>query len=711
MNKKISLVIFVLFLLVITSCSKKTYVVGFDTFGGTQIDDQNVKENENVIRPNDPTKEGHTFLGWYLDDKEYDFNSKIDKHLIIQAKWKANEYKVSFITNTEQTINDVTVKYGEKIEKPNITNSDCFEFIGWYLNDEIYDFNSKVTSDITLVAKWEKVKYEIKFVTNADVYIESQYIQEKGLATKPNISNEGYNFLGWYLNDEIYDFNSEVTSDITLVAKWKKIQYTIRFNTDTDEEIENRYVDYGAYLTEPEIYLEGYDFLGWYFKDELYDFSKPVYGHANLFARWEMSEELVKETLDNTVKSETKTNINLFSYLEKCSAEFIWSSSDEEVISSYGRVARFTKDKYVTLTVIVLYSDYQYEMEFETLVPKVTLKPLIKGQIVSGYLADYGSFTGISDKMIEQLDYINYSFGGIYNGELVLSSYLNEELILSYREKGVRIGLAIGGWGADGFSQAVRTAEGRTKFVKSIMKVIKEYQFDGIDLDWEYPGTGVAGIEYHSSDKNNLTLFCQELSKAMKSYGEDLILSIAIAPTIAYYDLAALNKYIDIFNVMTYDFAMGSKAAHDSNLYGYGSTTTSMANSVEFVKKYVDADKIIPGAAFYTRRGYFASESNQKLGASLSISMSHTPLSYGELTKMLLDNPDIVELYDEVAEAAYIIHNRWFYSYDNPRSIKAKCDYVKDNNLGGLMCWDLTDDYIDEEGTGVLVNAMYENLK
>ena len=711
MNKKITLFIFVILMLTLTSCSKKTFTVGFDTFGGTQINDQQVKKDEKALRPNDPIKEGHTFLGWYLDDEEFNFDTKIDKHLILQAKWKTNEYKVTFIKNNEEVLLNENVKYGNKVNEPDPIIIDNYTFLGWYLNDELYDFNKEVTSDITLVGKWEKTTYTVSFITNSDSSIDSQLVKENGVVTKPEIEYEGHTFLGWYLNDELYDFNKEVTSDITLVAKWKTIQYTIRFNTDTDEEIENRYIDHGTYLTEPEISLEGYDFLGWYFKDELFDFSKPIYGHANLFARWEMSEEFVRENLENVVQSETKTNINLFSYLDKCSAEFIWESSNEEVISSSGRVARFTKDEYVTLTVIVLYSDHQYELEFETLVPKVTLKPLVKGQIVSGYLADYGAFSGISDKMIEQLDYINYSFGGIYNGELVLSSYLNKELILSYREKGVRIGLAIGGWGADGFSQAVRTADSRTKFVKSIMKVIKEYQFDGIDIDWEYPGTGVAGIEYHSSDKNNLTLFCQELSKAMKSYREDLILSIAIAPTIAYYDLAALNKYIDIFNVMTYDFAMGSKAAHDSNLYGYGSTTTSMSNSVEFVKRYVDADKIIPGAAFYTRRGYFASEANQKLGASLSISMSHTPLSYGELTKMLLDNPDIVESYDEEAEAAYIIHNRWFYSYDNPRSIKAKCDYVKENNLGGLMCWDLTDDYINEEGIGVLVNAMYENLK
>ena len=135
--------------------------------------------------------------------------------------------------------------------------------------------------------------------------------------------------------------------------------------------------------------------------------------------------------------------------------------------------------------------------------------------------------------MIEQLDIINYSFGAISNGELKIPVSMNKELVLSYREKGVRVVLAIGGWGADGFSQAVRTEASRTKFINSIMEIIKKYQFDGIDIDWEYPGSGAAGIEYHSSDRNNLTLFCQALKQKMQAYRSDLILSIAIAPRIA----------------------------------------------------------------------------------------------------------------------------------------------------------------------------------
>ena len=710
MNKKIIYILMILTMLLVVSCSKKTFIVGFDTSGGTIIEDQNIKKNDSVVKPNNPVKEGHKFLGWFVDNKEFDFNTKIKNHLIIQAKWEKNEYTVKFITNTNQMIDDLKVNYKDIINEPKLEQLENHHFIGWYLDEEVYDFNTPITKDITLVAKWEQSVFEVKFNTNCDISIDNQYIAINQKVSIPTIKREGYRFKGWYLDDELYDFSEPVTKDLIIVAKWEIIQYVVKFNTNTEEDLENRYIEYGSCITEPTITLEGYDFMGWYLNDELYDFKTPVKKNMSLVAKWEMKYEKILEELNSVVSDQVTTNLNLFTNLDKCSAEFIWCSSDEEVISSYGNVARFTVDKNVTLKVIILYSDHQYEIEFNVLVPKVELKKLEKGKIVSGYLADYGSFVGLSDKMLEQLDIINYSFGTISNGELKIPVSMNKELVLSYREKGVRIVLAIGGWGADGFSQAVRTEASRTKFINSIMDIIKKYQFDGIDIDWEYPGSGAAGIEYHTSDRNNLTLFCQALKQKMQAYRSDLILSIAIAPSNSYYDLEKLNKCVDFFNLMTYDFAMGSYALHDSNLYGYTQTKTSMDNSVSIVKNYVDADKIIPGAAFYTRKGYFESESNQKIGAKLSISMSSSPLTYKQLVQMLKDDLTIVESYDETAEAAYIIHKRWFYSYDNPRSIIAKCNYIKNNNLAGIMCWDLTNDYIDENGYGVLVNSMYEGM-
>ena len=69
----------------------KSYVVRFDTDGGTNIDNQVVIENRMVVRPVDPKKDGYTFLEWQLDNNSYDFNSPVDRDFILKAVWKSND--------------------------------------------------------------------------------------------------------------------------------------------------------------------------------------------------------------------------------------------------------------------------------------------------------------------------------------------------------------------------------------------------------------------------------------------------------------------------------------------------------------------------------------------------------------------------------------------------------------------------------------------
>ena len=91
--------------------------------------------------------------------------------------------------------------------------------------------------------------------------------------------------------------------------------------------------------------------------------------------------------------------------------------------------------------------------------------------------------------------------------------------------------------------------------------------------------------------------------------------------------------------------------------------------------------------------------------------MASCAISFAALKQIMITDTSFVECYDSVACAAYAIHNEIFYSYDNERSIKEKCEYVKENQLGGIMCWDLTQDYVDIDGTSVLLNVMYTTIK
>ena len=598
----------------------------------------------------------------------------------------------------------------EYVELP-IPTKEYYRFLGWYENGEKVELITN--KNYKLVAKWEQTKCRVDFMKDEDNLFSSTVVDINETVDLPSMpTKEGHMFRGWFLEGEAFDSQKPITKHLKIYAKWEKCMYTIDFTTYSDSVIEPIQVLYGDKIEEPiQPVKEGYDFIGWSRYGIKYDFNQPVTSNITLAAEWEMKKEALNNYLSNLVPNIVTTNLNLIESLRFCSATFIWSSSNKKALTDTGIVKRFATDTNLELTVQILYSDKEYSLSFNILVPGLNLKPLIKGQIVSGYLYDYGGFSGLSDKALEQLDYINYSFATISNGEVNISSNMKVEKVLEYRNKGIRIGLAIGGWEAGGFSPAMKTQEGRTKLINSIMKLIDEYQFDGIDIDWEYPTSSVAGIESDPSDRTNLTLFCQELKERMKEYRDDLILSIAITASTRYYDLAALNNYVDFFNVMTYDFAMGTKAQHNSALYTTIASPSSLDASVGLVSKYVDNDKIIPGAAFYIRKGTFSNGVSQQLGSSLKTSMGSGSMTFANLMNLIKNNDQYTEQYDENAKAAYIICDNVFYSYDNVQSIKDKCQYVKDNNLAGLMCWELTQDYIDDNGVAILVNAMYESLK
>ena len=122
---------------------------------------QTVKEGENATKPADPVKEGYTFVGWFVGDKEYDFGA-VAADVTVTAKFEENaadepgdepgdepeikEYTVKFVVDGEAT--EVKVTEGEKAVKPVDPVKEGFVFLGWYVGEEAYDFEKAVTSDL-----------------------------------------------------------------------------------------------------------------------------------------------------------------------------------------------------------------------------------------------------------------------------------------------------------------------------------------------------------------------------------------------------------------------------------------------------------------------------------------------------------------------------------------------------------------------------------
>ena len=222
----------------------KRYEVTFNSDGGSAVTKQRIIENKTATKPKDPTKSGYKFVEWQLDNKAYDFSTKVTKDITLKAIWKEIiTYKVTFDSDVGSQVTAQNVIEGEKATKPTNPTKSGYTFKEWQLNGTTYDFSKPVTASIELKALWEKekAKYKVAFNTDGGNVIGTQTIPEGEKAARPaDPTKNGYTFKEWQLNGTAYNFNTPVTADITLVAVYDEIiTYTItatkvdNFSTDS----------------------------------------------------------------------------------------------------------------------------------------------------------------------------------------------------------------------------------------------------------------------------------------------------------------------------------------------------------------------------------------------------------------------------------------------------------------------------------------------
>ena len=153
------------------------------------------------------------------------------------------------------------VQAGEKAIEPDVPSRQGYQFTDWYLDDTKYDFNTAVTGNMTLTAKWTANSYTIAFDTDGGSKIDP-ITQDYGTAiTAPaDPTREGYTFIGW---DKAIPATMPA-EDLTVTAQWRINQYTITFDTDGGSEIAPITQDYGTAITAPaDPTKTGYTFAGW----------------------------------------------------------------------------------------------------------------------------------------------------------------------------------------------------------------------------------------------------------------------------------------------------------------------------------------------------------------------------------------------------------------------------------------------------------------
>ena len=179
-----------------------------------------------------PTVEGYTFDGWYADaayTTEFDFTQPITGDTTIYAKWTANDYYVSFVTEHGDPPTSQNVKYNGTAKDPGKLSEEGYTFDDWYTDDTYstkFDFTQPIKHNITVYAKWTANDYEVSFITEHGKTPTSQNVKYNGTDTNPGeLTEEGYTFDGWYTDDTYstkFDFSTPITGDTKVYAKWEK---------------------------------------------------------------------------------------------------------------------------------------------------------------------------------------------------------------------------------------------------------------------------------------------------------------------------------------------------------------------------------------------------------------------------------------------------------------------------------------------------------
>lgn len=415
----------------------------------------------------------------------------------------------------------------------------------------------------------------------------------------------------------------------------------------------------------------------------------------------------VKQIISDQIPAATYRDLNLLTEVEGSSATITWESTNPSVISNSGKITRTSTDQEVTLNATIRTSEATELMTFKVFVLSNSL-PNPKKKLTFAYMADY-NYQGFDEKNAKKIDYINYSFGLIANNKLTVSHLSKIKEVIALRALGVRVVLSIGGWGADGFSDAASSPSMREEFVNSVIEVVKQYQFDGIDIDWEYPGSGVAGIKYRTEDKQNFTLLLRDLRNALDAFQPGLLLTAALGADNSIANRVEVDKikdYLDYLHIMTYDMLDYStnKTTHHTNLYPSQYRSFGASNAIEiYHTKGMPYNKLVLGAAFY---GYSQNVTYiNSNGMNNPITKSNGSVSFTTIYNNYLTNSSYTYYFDDVAKAPWLFNGTTFITFEDPTSLMHKITYVKEKNLAGIMFWE-----IGLDRTNTLLDAIYQNI-
>lgn len=331
--------------------------------------------------------------------------------------------------------------------------------------------------------------------------------------------------------------------------------------------------------------------------------------------------------------------------------------------------------------------------------------------VIAYYMGDGNDITNYKT---DKLTHIIFSFLHLKGNQLAVdnagdSLAITKLVALKKTNPSIKIIVSLGGWGGcKTCSDVFKTERGRREFAESTLKIFKEYNVDGLDLDWEYPAIeSLPGHHFIPEDRSNFTYLVKTLRETV---GNGYEISFAaggfkeyLTQSVEWSKVMALVNYV---NIMTYDLVNGNskQTGHLTSLY----STPEQSESTDHAVMYLDSigvpmQKVVIGLAFYARTFSGVDALNNGLYQKGKFSGY---VNYKDFENTFSAAAGYQQYWDNKAKAPYAYNpaTKTFATFDNLRSVMEKTKYTKARNLGGVMFWELGGD----KESGGLLDMIYE---
>jgi chitinase len=272
----------------------------------------------------------------------------------------------------------------------------------------------------------------------------------------------------------------------------------------------------------------------------------------------------------------------------------------------------------------------------------------------------------------------------------------------------LRILLSLGGGETDteSFHASTITTDARSKLIDSIMRMMENFDLDGLDIDWEFPGWSKYLV-----DRDNFVLLLQELRQRFDENNNHIDgrrkryeLSIAVSPSltiikVCYPDISVIGSYVDFINLMSYDYhdyssyfpfvEYNAPLRHRSSESGLLSTMNTEWSANYWNESGIRKDKIMIGIPTYSHN-YILSDGRRVKPGSPAEAETYE-FTFSDVCTFL-SKVSTAYVFDKEAGVPYAYNGRFWSSFDDIHSVTEKVNFIKQEGFGGSMTYDLNCD-------------------